>query len=73
MKHAGWGLALFAGVVLAEEPPTAGAEAKESSVVEVIRGEELEGRAPPAGAAPKKVTPKEAISVDEAVDMPRDI
>ncbi len=66
---------MLSGMVLADESPSSQEppNAKESPpIVEVITGEELQE---PAKNPPprRKVVPKEKISLDEAVDMPRDI
>ena len=74
MRRVSFCLLLFAGAVLAQEPPSAnGSKAEESpAVIEVITGQELDELAknrPPI----RKPVPEEKITADEAVDMPQDI
>ncbi len=74
MKYLSLGLLLFAGTAMAQEPPPAkDLDAPDTPLlVDVLTGEELEeiSKNPSLVRAP---APKEKITADEAVDMPRDI
>lgn len=65
---------LFAAAALAwaEEPPAPQAEDEEGrEIIEVLTEEDLKQEIP--SITLKQLTPKETISLDEAVDMPSDI
>jgi len=70
-----WLMPLFAVAALAwaEEPPApqAGEDEEDREVIEVLTEEDLKQEIP--SITLKQLTPKETISLDEAVDMPRDI
>ncbi len=70
------GLGFLAVCAHADEEPKAPAEAPapetEAQVVEVISGAELK-RLQDAPVTLKQLTPKERISLDQAVDLPNDI
>ena len=70
-----WLMPLCAAAALAwaEESPAPGAEEGEGGrqVLEVLTEEDLKQETP--SITLKQLTPKETISLDEAVDMPSDI
>lgn len=69
-----WWVPLYAAATLAwaEEPPAPQAEEEEGrQVLEVLTEEDLKQETPPITL--KQLTPKETISLDQAVDMPSDI
>lgn len=69
-----WWAPLYAAAALAwaEEPPVPQAEEGEDrQVIEVLTEEDLGQEAPKITL--KQLTPKETISLDDAVDMPSDI
>lgn len=68
-----WGLFLYATAALAwaEEPPAPQAEEEDRQVIEILTEEDLKQEAPQITL--KQLTPKETISLDQAVDMPSDI
>ncbi len=77
MKRIGWlgGAVLLISSAIAEEPPSAPAKEAEKpklEVLETISGEQFE-KMPKSTITLKDITPKETISLDEAVDMPNDI
>ena len=57
----------------AEEPPApqAGEEEEGREIIEILTEEDLKQEIP--SITLKQLTPKETISLDEAVDMPSDI
>ena len=68
-----WWVSLYAAAALAwaEEPPAPQAEEEGRQVIEILTEEDLKQEAPPITI--KQLTPKETISLDQAVDMPSDI
>lgn len=70
-----WWASLYAAAALAwaEEPPAPQAEEDEEGrqVLEILTEEDLKQEAP--SITLKQLTPKETISLDQAVDMPSDI
>ncbi|MCY3853233.1 MAG: hypothetical protein OXG03_06655 [Gammaproteobacteria bacterium] len=68
-----WWVSLYAATSLAwaEEPPAPQAEDEEREVIEVLTEEDLKREIPQITL--KQLTPKETISLDQAVDMPSDI
>ena len=68
-----WGLLLSAaaGLAWAEEPPAPPAEEEDREVIEILTEEDLRREIPQITL--KQMTPKETISLDQAVDMPSDI
>lgn len=68
-----WWVSLYAAATLAwaEEPPAPQAEAEDREVIEVLTEEDLKQETPQITL--KQLTPKETISLDQAVDMPSDI
>lgn len=68
-----WWVSLYAAAALAwaEEPPAPQAEDEDREVVEILTEEDLKQEIPPITI--KQLTPKETISLDQAVDMPSDI
>ena len=68
-----WGLFLYAAAAStwAEEPPAPQAEEEDRQVIEILTEEDLKHEAPQITL--KQLTPKETISLDQAVDMPSDI
>lgn len=68
-----WWVSLYAAAALAwaEEPPAPQAEEESRQVIEILTEEDLKREAPPITI--KQLTPKETISLDQAVDMPSDI
>ena len=69
-----WWAPLYAAAALAwaEEPPAPQAEEEEDrQVLEILTEEDLKRETPQITL--KQLTPKEAISLDQAVDMPSDI
>ena len=74
MKRLWWvSLCAAAGLAWAEEPPAPQTEEGEEGrqVLEVLTEEDLKQEIPPITL--KQLTPKETISLDQAVDMPSDI
>ena len=68
-----WWVPLCATMALAwaEEPPAPQAEDEDREVLEVLTEEDLKRETPQITL--KQLTPKETISLDQAVDMPSDI
>lgn len=68
-----WWISLYAMAALAwaEEPPEPQAEEEGREVIEVLTEEDLKRETPQITL--KQLTPKETISLDQAVDMPSDI
>lgn len=68
-----WWVSLYAATALAwaEEPPAPQAEEEDHQILEVLTEENLKPEAPQITL--KQLTPKETISLDQAVDMPSDI
>ena len=68
-----WWVSLYATAALAwaEEPPAPQAEDEDREVIEVLTEEDLKQKTPQITL--KQLTPKETISLDQAVDMPSDI
>ena len=68
-----WWVSLYAAAALAwaEEPPAPQAEEEDREVIEVLTEEDLKQKTPQITL--KQLTPKETISLDQAVDMPSDI
>ena len=66
-------LCMIAALAWAEEPPAPQAEEEkpDRQVIDVITEEDLKGETSPITL--KQLTPRETISLDEAVDMPSDI
>ncbi len=72
MKRLGWlPLSAAAALAWAEEPPVPPVEEEGRQVIEVLTEEDLKPEAP--AITLKQLTPKETISLDQAVDMPSDI
>lgn len=68
-----WWVSLYAAAALAwaEEPPAPQTEEEDRQVIEILTEEDLKPETPPITI--KQLTPKETISLDQAVDMPSDI
>lgn len=68
-----WWVPLYAAATLAwaEEPPVPQAEDEDREIIEVLTEEDLKRKTPQITL--KQLTPKETISLDQAVDMPSDI
>ena len=68
-----WWVSLYATAALAwaEEPPAPQAEEEGRQILEVLTEEDLKQETPQITL--KQLTPKETISLDQAVDMPSDI
>lgn len=72
MKRFWWvSLCAAAALAWAEEPPAPQAEDEDREVIEILTEEDLKQEAPKITL--KQLTPKETISLDQAVDMPSDI
>lgn len=68
-----WWVSLYAMAALAwaEEPPAPQAEEEDHQIIEILTEEDLKQKTPQITL--KQLTPKETISLDQAVDMPSDI
>ena len=68
-----WWVSLYAMAALAwaEEPPAPQAEEEDRQIIEILTEEDLKQKTPQITL--KQLTPKETISLDQAVDMPSDI
>lgn len=68
-----WWVSLYAVAALAwaEEPPAPQAEEEDRQIIEILTEEDLKQKTPQITL--KQLTPKETISLDQAVDMPSDI
>lgn len=72
MKRFWWvSLCAAAALAWAEEPPAPQAEDEDREIIEVLTEEDLKRKIPQITL--KQLTPKETISLDQAVDMPSDI